>query len=284
MALVKMLDVLNPALNNHYAVGAFNADNLEMVQAFIQAAEIERSPVILQISQGAINYSGLSDVAQMACFAAEQTNVPVVVYLDHGKNFEQNVWALKYGASSLGVDMSMFSYEENATISAKVAELAHHAGLNAEGGFGYVPAFSENLSQEEIDKRKTDPNQVRRFVDETNVDFLAVALGSMRSMRERKVVLDIELLKEIKKQTSIPFVLHGSSGVLWESIEEAITLGVAKVNLAACFDSRFTDVIRGELINDPSIVNFRVVLGKAREQVLDLAREQYRLLGSNNRV
>lgn len=284
MALVKILDVLEPAVEDHYAVGAFNADTLEMVQAFIQAAEIERSPLILQVNQGAIHFSGLEAIAQMACFAAQKASVPVAVHLDHGKDYAQNVQALKAGVTSLGVDASMHSYQENAAVSARIAEMAHHAGLNAEAGIGYVPAVYENLSPAEVEAHKTDPAQARQFVEETHVDLLAVALGSMRSMGERKIVLDIDLLKELRKDISLPFVLHGSSGVLWDSIQEAIANGVAKVNLASCFYHRFLEVIYDELKQNPSEGNIRAVLGPAKEQVMELAREQYQLLGSNDRV
>jgi fructose/tagatose bisphosphate aldolase len=113
---------------------------------------------------------------------------------------------------------------------------------------------------------------------------VAVALGSMRSMRKREVVLDIDRLKELRQHVSVPFVLHGSSGVLWESIQEAIQLGVAKVNLAACFDRRFTEVLRQTLDEDLEGFNFRRFLAPAREAVMELAREQYRLLGSAQQV
>jgi fructose-bisphosphate aldolase class II len=284
MPLVRMLDVLEPALKKGYAVGAFNADNLEMVQAFVNAAETERSPLILQVSQGAIEYAGFEQVATVARFMAENATVPIVVHLDHGKDYPQNVRALRAGVSSLGVDASMLPYEENVSVSRKVADLAHYAGLHAEAGIGYVPAYQEGLSELEVEGAKTDPDVAEKFVRETGADFVAVALGSMRSMRKREVVLDIDRLKELRQHVSVPFVLHGSSGVLWESIQEAIQLGVAKVNLAACFDRRFTEVLRQTLDEDLEGFNFRRFLAPAREAVMELAREQYRLLGSAQQV
>jgi fructose-bisphosphate aldolase class II len=284
MPLVRMLDVLEPALKKGYAVGAFNADNLEMVQAFVNAAETERSPLILQVSQGAIEYAGFEQVATVARFMAENATVPIVVHLDHGKDYPQNVRALRAGVSSLGVDASMLPYEENVSVSRQVADLAHHAGLHAEAGIGYVPAYQEGLSELEVEGAKTDPDIAEKFVHETGADFVAVALGSMRSMRKREIVLDIDRLKALRQRVSVPFVLHGSSGVLWESIQEAIQLGVAKVNLAACFDRRFTEVLRQTLDEDQKGFNFRRFLAPAREAVMELAQEQYRLLGSSQQV
>jgi fructose-bisphosphate aldolase class II len=179
MPLVRMLDVLEPALKEGYAVGAFNADSLEMVQAFVNAAETERSPLILQVSQGAIEYAGLRETASVARFMAENATVPIVVHLDHGKDYPQNVHALRAGVSSLGVDASMLPYEENVSVSRQVADLAHHAGLHAEAGIGYVPAYQEGLSELEVEGAKTDPDIAEKFVHETGADFVAVALGSL---------------------------------------------------------------------------------------------------------
>jgi fructose-bisphosphate aldolase class II len=284
MPLVNMMDVLRPAYQAGYAVGAFNADNLEMVQAFVQAAEEERSPLILQVSQGAIQYSGLEEVVNLTRFAAERAKVPVVVHLDHGKDFEQNVKALHAGVTCLGVDASMLPYEENLALSRKVAELAHLAGLHAEAGIGYVPAYGEHPSDDDLERWKTEPGQAQAFVDETGADLLAVALGSMRSMRQRSVQLDIDRLKEIRRRIDVPLVLHGSSGVLWDSVKQAIALGVAKINLAACFDRRLVEVMRARLTDEPEEWNFRKILGPARQAVKDLARQQYQRLGSDHRV
>ncbi|MGD2161472.1 MAG: class II fructose-bisphosphate aldolase family protein [Anaerolineales bacterium] len=284
MPLVGMLDVLQPAMEKGYAVGAFNADNLEMVQAFVRAAEIDRSPLILQVSQGAIMYAGFEETSRVATFMAERSDVPVVVHLDHGKDYPQNVQALRFGVSSLGVDTSMLPYDENVSVSKRVADLAHSVGLQSEAGIGYVPAHDEGLSAAEVELAMTDPIKAEKFVSETGADFIAVALGSMRSMRKREITLDIDRLKELRKRISIPFVLHGSSGVLWKSIQEAIQLGIAKVNLAACFDRRFVEVLRQELGQDQEGFNFRRFLAPAREAVFELAREQYRLLGSSQQV
>ncbi len=284
MPLVKMLDVLKPAYQQGYAVGAFNADNLEMVQAFVQAAEEERSPLILQVSQGAIQYSGLHSVVALTRHAAERASVPIVLHLDHGKDFGQNVQALQAGVSCLGVDASMLPYAENLALSRRVAELAHQADLHAEAGIGYVPAYDEQPSDADLERWKTEPRQAEQFVGETGADLLAVAVGSMRSMRERCVRLDIERLKQIRSRVGVPLVLHGSSGVIWESVKEAIALGVAKINLAACFDRRLVEVMRTRMAEEPGEWNFRKILGPARQAVKELAREQYRLLGSNQRA
>ncbi len=283
MPLVKMSSVLGPAMEDGYAVGAFNADNIEMVQAFVEATEEERSPLILQVSQGAIEYSGLSYVTNLAGFAAAQASMPIVVHLDHGKDYKQNVRALRAGVTCLGVDASMLSYTQNSAMTRQICELAHFAGLEAEAGLGYVPDSADNPSTDAVEDSKTDPNKAAKFIKETGADLLAVALGSMRGMRQREISLDIDRLKAIRSVISVPLVLHGSSGVKWDSIQQAIQYGICKVNLAACFDRRLTEVMRKELAQMPKEINFRKIIGPSRDAVKELAREQLRLLGSSGR-
>jgi len=284
MPLVKMNQVLKPALEGKYAVGAFNADNLEMVQAFIKAAEDERAPLILQLSQGAINYAGMHYAASIVQTAARYATVPIVLHLDHGKDLKQNVLALQAGATCLGIDASMLPFRDNLALTKQVCQLAHFAGLEAEAGLGYVPDSADNPTPEEIEEAKTDPAQAEEFVKKTGVDLLAVALGSLRGMRRREVTLDIERLKAIRKRVQIPLVLHGASGLRWESIHQAIQYGICKVNMAACFDRCFTTTLRQKLDELPNEINFRKITGPAREAVREEARKQIRLLGSSGRA
>ena len=284
MPLVKMSQVLRPAMEGKYAVGAFNADNLEMVQAFIQAAEEERSPLILQLSQGAIHYAGLSYVVSLVRTAARHSSVPIVLHLDHGKDYEQNVLALRAGVTCLGVDTSMLPFEDNLAETRRVCQLAHFAGLEAEAGLGYVPDSADNPTPQEVEEAKTDPAQAEEFVQRTGADLLAVALGSMRGMRKREVSLDIERLKAVHERTRIPLVLHGASGLRWESIHNAMQHGICKVNMAACFDRCLTNTLRQRLRELPDEINFRKIVGPARQAVKEEARKQIRLLGSSDRA
>ncbi|MBN1265200.1 MAG: class II fructose-bisphosphate aldolase [Anaerolineales bacterium] len=284
MPLVTMGNVLRNAMKGKYAVGAFNADNLEMIQAFVRAAEDERAPVILQISQSAISYAGMETAAALARFEGTRAVVPVVVHLDHGMNYVQNVQALKAGVICLGIDAAMLPYEENLAKSKAVCALAHAAGLEAEAGLGFVPDSKENPSAEEVEANKTHPGQLEEFVAVTGVDLVPVALGSMRGMRQRTIDLDLDLLAELRHRVSVPFVLHGASGIRLESIQEAIGFGVCKVNMAACFDKRFTETLRKELAAHPNEIHFRPLTAAAREAVRAEARQQIRLLGGSNQV
>ena len=283
MALVKISEILRKAKQEKYAVGAFNADNLEMVQAFIAASEEMRSALILQVSLGAIKYSGLGSSANIALYEAEAASIPVAVHLDHVTTFEQNIIALRAGVGSLGVDAAALNYPDNLALSKRVCELAHTAGLDAEAGIGYVPDVNEGYSAEEINERKTKIEQALEFVEETKVDLLAVAFGSMRGMKERTIELDIPHLQQINQRLNIPLVLHGASGVKWESIQEAIQNGICKVNIASTFDQALLNTIRAELAKYPEEYNFRRIFKPAREAVKDKTCEIIRKLGSNNK-
>jgi fructose-bisphosphate aldolase class II len=283
MSLVSISDILNKAKKGKYAVGAFNADNLEMVQAFLRAAEMIRAPIILQVSQGAINYSGLDSIANIVLLEAKRATVPVAVHLDHGKDYPQNILALKAGICSLGIDASAFPYDENLKATKEICDLAHTAGLEAEAGIGYVPDSKDEPTLEEIETNKTDPNQAKEFVERTKVDVLAVALGSMRGMRARSIELDIDLLKRVNERINVPLVLHGASGIKWSSIQQAIQNGICKVNIAASFDRCFTSTIWEKLKKNPEEWNFRKILIPAREAVSELACEIITKLGSNDK-
>lgn len=283
MSLVKISEILKNAKEDKYAVGAFNADNLEMVQAFIRASEKMHSPLILQVSLGAIQYSGLGSVANIALYEAEAASIPVAVHLDHVTNFDMNVQALRAGVGSLGVDAAALPFAENLQLTKKVCELAHLAGLDAEAGIGYVPDCNELYSQSQIDERKTKVKEAVDFVKETQVDLLAVAIGSMRGMKDRSLELDIPLLHELVANLDVPLVLHGASGVKWESIQEAIKNGICKVNIASTFDQSFLNSIRYELSQNPNEINFRKIFKVAKQAVEDKVCEIIKKLGTDNK-
>jgi fructose-bisphosphate aldolase class II len=283
MALVKISEILQKAKEGKYAVGAFNADNLEMVQAFIAASEEMRSALILQVSLGAITYSGLDSVTNIALHEAEAAAIPVAVHLDHVTTFEQNVTALRAGVGSLGVDAAALDYAKNLALSKQVCDLAHTAGLDAEAGIGYVPDVNEGYSPAEIKERMTKIDQAVEFVKETKVDLLAVAVGSMRGMKTRTIELDIAHLQQLNQRLNTPLVLHGASGVRWESIQEAIQNGICKVNIASTFDQELLNTIRAELAKHPEEYNFRRIFKPARQAVKVKVCEIIQKLGSNNK-
>ena len=278
MPLVTSKEMLLAALENHFAVGAFNANNMEQIQAIIETAQEERAPVILQASQGAIRYAGLEFVAGMVKVAASLVDVPVVLHLDHGYDFEQNVRCLRAGFTSLMFDGSKKPYEENVAITKKIVEIAHIVGIPVEAELGRVGQSGEHLSQEEIRALMTDPHQAKDFVEKTGVDSLAVAIGSVHAMKSQAATLDIERLKAIHEQIpNTPLVLHGSSGVKTESFIEAIPHGICKINVATYLNQAFTRGMKEGLAKYADSVDPRKPLALSREYVKEAVREKIRL-------
>ena len=281
MPLLTSKEILLTALENHFAVGAFNANNMEQIQAIVEAAQEERAPVILQVSQGAIRYAGLEFAAGLVITAASLVDIPVVLHLDHGYDFDQNVRCLRAGFTSLMYDGSKKPYEENVATTKRIVEIAHIAGIPVEAELGQVAKSTDALSYEELCTLMTDPHQAKEFVETTGVDSLAVACGSVHAMKTQAAELDIERLEAIHEQIpNTPLVLHGSSGVKPESLVEGIQHGICKINVATYLNQAFTRGIKEGLVKHADSVDPRKPLALGREYVKEAVREKIQLFKS----
>ncbi len=285
MPLVTSKQILQAALANHFAVGAFNANNMEQIQGIVEAAQEERSPVILQVSQGAIRYAGLEFAAAMVRTAASLVDVPVVLHLDHGYDFEQNVQCLRAGFTSLMFDGSKKSFDDNVAMTRKITEIAHIAGIPVEAELGRVAQSTDRLTPEQVRALMTDPHEAKRFIELTGADSLAIACGSVHAMQSQAAELDIDLIKAIHEQIpNTPLVLHGSSGVKTDSFMDAIDHGISKINVATYLNQAFTRGLRETLARYPDEVDPRKFLTQSREYVKEAVREKIRLFRSANTI
>lgn len=282
MPLVSSTEMLIAARAGHFAVGAFNANNMEQVQGIVDAAVEERAPVILQVSQGAIRYAGLDFATAMVKSAAALADVPVVLHLDHGTDFDQNVLCLRAGFTSLMFDGHAKPYEENIATTAAVARIAHICNIPVEAELGQV--LQSGVSAEEVQTAMTNPEQAADFVARTGCDSLAVAIGSVHAMTSAQASLDIERLKAIAACIDIPLVLHGSSGVKEESEVEAIQYGMSKINVATLLNQAFMDALRKAVDADPKGSDPRKFLVKSRDAVKEQVRHKMRLFGCSGTV
>jgi len=280
MPLVNSKPILEEAMRGHFAVGAFNANNMEQVQAIVEAAQEERAPVILQVSQGAIRYAGMAFAAGLVKIAASIADIPVVLHLDHGTDFDQNVRCLRAGFTSLMYDGSKRPFEENVATTKRITEIAHIVGIPVEAELGQVLKIQDGVTPEDVLAAMTDPAQAAEFVRRTGCDSLAVACGSVHGMTQREATIDIERLKAIRAVTNIPLVLHGSSGVKHESVLEAIANGICKVNVATTLNEALLSGIRRAAAEFPEETDPRKILGVGREAVKEVVREKIRLFGS----
>ena len=237
--LVNMNEVLRPAKKNKYAVGLFNAVNLELARGIIAAAESTQSPVIMGTAEVLLPYGPLEEVSYYLIPMAKKANVPVVVHLDHGLSYNLCIKALELGFSSIMYDCSTDSYEDNVREVKEMADIAHSYGATIEGELGHVGdnEGSAEGSDHLADPSKffTDPKLAKDFVDKTGVDALAIAVGNAHGAYKLPPKLDFERIRTIANTVDVPLVLHGGSGLTDNDFRQAIKEGISKVNI-------FTDI------------------------------------------
>lgn len=284
MAFASFKEMLTDGLKNGYAVGQFNVNNLEFLQAIIETAEEERSPVILGVSEGAMKYMNIEYTAAMAKAAAEKVTVPVALHLDHGSSFDVVLKCIRAGFSSIMIDASHYPLAENIAKTKQVVDACHVLGIDVEGELGRIGGTEDDISVDERDATLARPDEALRLVNEAGIDALAPAIGSAHGLYKGVPVLAFDRLQEIRDMTDVPLVLHGGSGIPDEDIRKAISLGVSKINVNTENQVSFTNKIREILNNDQKVYDPRKYLGPAREAIKDTVREKIRLFGSNNRA
>ncbi len=237
--LVNMNEVLRPAKANQYAVGLFNAVNLELARGIISAAESTRSPVIMGTAEVLLPYGPLEEVSYYLIPMAKKASVPVVVHLDHGLSYDTCIKALELGFSSIMYDCSTDSYEDNVRKVKEMADIAHSYGATIEGELGHVGdnegSAEGNSHLDDPSKYFTDPKLAKDFVEKTGVDALAIAVGNAHGAYKLPPKLDFERIRTIAKTVDVPLVLHGGSGLTDNDFRQAIKEGISKVNI-------FTDI------------------------------------------
>lgn len=238
MALVTMKSLLEQAKNNHKGVGAFSVGNMEMVKGAIQAAEELDTPVILQIAEVRLKHSPLALMGPMMVQAAREAKVEVAVHLDHGLTMEVVKQALELGFTSVMYDSSTYPFEENISRTKEVAELAKKYGATVEAELGLVGGSEDGTCNHGI--RCTNPDDAKIFCEQTGIDALAVAIGNAHGNYPVAPKLAFDVLEEIHRQTEVPLVLHGGSGITDEDFQKAISLGIVKVNIATASFNKLT--------------------------------------------
>jgi len=298
--------ILASAMAEKYAVGAFNVHNLESLQAVVTAAEEENSPVIVAVTPSAIKYAGLNYLGKLVKNAAGNVPVPMSLHLDHGENSKTIKKCMDAGFTSVMIDGSHLDFEENIKLAERIVELAHVKGVSVEAELGRLVGVEE-VSVEEKETILTDPEAAKEFVERTDVDALAVAIGTSHGVYkfQGEPKLDFGRLTEIRQKVDIPLVLHGASGVpAWivekatkygaelagakgipdENIKQAIRLGIAKINIDTDLRLAFIATIREVLATKPTQFDPRRILGPARETMKRVVKRKMRLFGSSNKA
>jgi len=304
--LVTNKEIMSVAVAKKYAVGAFNINNLETLQAIVEAATEEKSPVIVAVTPSAIKYAGLEYLATMVKVAAKTVPQPMSLHLDHGKDVETAEKCINAGFTSVMIDASHLNFEENIAVTKNVVDLAHPKGLSVEAELGRLAGIEES-TVEEKEAVLTDPDAAKEFVERTGVDALAVAIGTSHGAYKFKGEprLDFERLKAIRSKVNILLVLHGASsvppwmvekaikygaelsgakGIPEEHIKKAISLGISKINIDTDLRLAFTSTVREVLANSPNKYDPREILGPAKESMKEVAKDKMRLFGSSGKA
>ena len=281
--LVSGNELFQAAKKGGYAVGAFNLNNTEILQAIIEAAEEENSPAFLQASQGGIKYAGIEYIAGMAKVAAE-AKVPIALNLDHGTSFAQAAQCLRHGFTALMIDGSQLPFEENIAITQKVVEMARPNNVSVEAELGKIGGTEDDIVVSEREAAFTDPQEAKEFVDRTGTDALAVAIGTAHGVYKGEPKLDLERLAEINKLLDIPLVLHGASGVGDDAIRAAVPLGICKINIDTELRIAFSRAVQDVLKKNPNEIDPRKILGPAREAMKEVVKIKMRLFGSSGKA
>ena len=281
MPLVTSKKMLSDAQRGGYAVGAFNAENMEMVLAIVEAATELNAPVMIQTTPSTVKYAGLDMYAAMVRAAAENAPVPVCVHLDHGSSYELAVGALEAGYTSVMIDGSHESFEDNITVTCRVVAEAAKKGVPVEAELGTVGGKEDDL---EAADGCTLPEEAAEFVKRTGVDSLAVAIGTAHGVYKSTPKLDVPRLAEIRKVVEVPLVLHGASGLTDESIRACVREGICKVNFATELRIAYTDAVREVLGADEKAFDPKAYGKAARAKVKELVKNRMTVCGCNGKA
>lgn len=280
MALVPLTAFSQKAKAEKFAVGQFNINNMEFIQGIIAAAEELNSPLIFGVSEGAIRYMGIDFVVAMSEVASRQVKVPMALHLDHGSSFDIVMKCIRAGFSSVMFDGSHHPFEENIRLTKQVVEAAHAAGVSVEGELGSIAGVEDDLSVDEKDAMLANPKQAIQFWQETQVDMLALAVGTAHGMYKGEPHIHFDVIQEVAANIDVPVVLHGGSGVPDESIRKAIQAGVGKINVDTENRLAFTKAVRETLAAKPAEYDARKYLGPARDAVKEVVMQKMKLFGS----
>lgn len=309
MALVTPNEMFAKALRSDYAVGAFNVNNMEIIQGIVDAAKVENAPLILQVSAGARKYARPAYLMKLVEAAILDTGLDIVLHLDHGEDFEICKKCVDDGFTSVMIDGSKHTFEENIALTKQVVEYAHAKGVSVEAELGKLAGVEDNVSVDQRSAKFTDPQEAAEFVEKTGVDALAIAIGTSHGAYKFKgePYLDFDRLKEINKLIpNTPLVLHGAStvlpefvalcnkyggiipgaqGVPEEMIKEATKYGICKVNIDTDLRLAMTAEVRRVLAESPEEFDPRKYLGPGRDAIQKMVQHKIKnVLNASNKI
>lgn len=308
MPLVTTKEMFEKSMKEGFAIGAFNVNNMEIIQGIVDAASNQNSPVILQASTSAIKYARIKYLMKMVEAAVETTTIPIAMHLDHGEDFESCKECIDNGFTSVMIDGSKYSFEENIEITKKVVEYAHSKGVVVEAELGQLAGIEDDVNISDSDAKYTNPDQAKEFVERSGCDSLAIAIGTSHGAYKFKgeAKLRLDILKKVKEKIpNTPIVLHGASSVITELVDmcnqyggqipgakgvpneilsEVSKSGVSKVNVDTDLRLAMTGNIRKVFGDDPSVFDPRKYLKPARDEITKVVEQKIQMFGSTNKA
>lgn len=284
--LVTGKEILAVANEKGFAVPAFNAGSGQLLNAVIEACEEAQAPVMIAIHPEELKFLTDSFVAQVK-YAAEQTDIPICIHLDHGADFNQIIHAIRLGFTSVMIDASHLSYETNVMLSKKVVEAAHASGISVEAELGTIGDTGNTIEGGVSEIIYTDPSTAQAFIEETGIDSLAIAIGTAHGIypKELKPKLRLDILETIRSLTTVPLVLHGGSSNPDEEIRQAVELGINKINISSDIKIVFAEKLRVILNSgDLEIREPNVLFPPCMEAVKQVALDKIHLFKADNKA
>ena len=282
--LVTTKEMLLDAQRNHYAVGAFNIENLEFVMAVLAAAEETKSPVIMQTTPGTVKTAGLDYFYGMVKAAAERASVPVALHLDHGDGFDRCMQALRVGYTSVMIDGSHETFEDNIALTKSVAAVGAAMGVPVEAELGKVGGKEDDGPAVEGENPYTDPEEAREFVERTGCTSLAIGVGTAHGVYTETPHIEQEVVKAIRAAVDVPLVLHGTSGVPDEQVAEAVKNGICKVNYATELRQAYTKGFMGYMAENPGCFDPKKPAKLGMAEITNIVKVRMENLGSVGRA
>lgn len=279
MALVSSLELIQKARDAKKAIPAFNIHNLETIQAVVEGAFEMNSPVIIQTTPGTLRHAGIEYVAAIVKEAAKKYDIPIALHMDHCPSFDMIVSCIKNGYTSVMIDGAHLDYAGNVELVKSVVKMAHAVGIQVEGEIGKIGGVEDDMFVNDTDAAFTVPAEAKKFVEDTGIDTLAVAIGTAHGMYKGEPKLDFDRIKEIDGLVDVPLVLHGASGVPDASVKKAVELGMAKINIATELKNPMAAAIK-EVLSNPEENDPRNYMGAARDAVKEVVKTKIRLCGT----
>jgi tagatose 1,6-diphosphate aldolase GatY/KbaY len=276
MPLVTAKSMLKRAREGHWAIGAFNAENMEMIQAIIEAAEELKAPVIIQTTPGTLKYGSLDLYYANTAARAKNSPVEVVIHLDHGDTFSLAAKAFRAGYTSIMIDGSKLPLAENIALTESVVKICEPSGVSVEGELGKVGGKEDD---HESGSGYTDPGEALEFVRKTRVTSLAVGVGTAHGIYTETPVLKAKLISTLRDIISVPMVLHGASGLEDDVVRDCIERGIAKVNFATELRIAFTEAVKKYFAGDPKVLDPKKYGAAGRDAVRAKVIEKIKICG-----